>query len=51
VPAAHISIGNGASAMLHNHGYDFNDEAIPYGAALYASIVESKLAQYTMEGA
>jgi len=43
VPGAHISIGNGDSADVHNHRYDFNDAAIPYGAALYAAIVEKKL--------
>jgi amidohydrolase len=43
VPGAHISIGNGLTAGVHNHKYDFNDEAIPYGAALYAAIVEKKL--------
>jgi len=43
VPGAHITIGNGETSALHNHGYDFNDEAIPYGVALYAEIVERKL--------
>jgi hippurate hydrolase len=43
VPGAHINLGNGDSAALHNHLYDFNDEAIPYGIALYAKIVEKKL--------
>jgi hippurate hydrolase len=43
VPGAHISIGNGATAGVHNHKYDFNDEAIPYGTSLYAAIVEKKL--------
>ena len=43
VPGAHINLGNGASAALHNHKYDFNDETIPYGVALYAGIVEKKL--------
>jgi hippurate hydrolase len=43
VPGAHINLGNGDSAALHNHLYDFNDEAIPYGVALYAQIVENKL--------
>jgi amidohydrolase len=47
VPGAHISIGNGETAAVHNHGYDFNDEAIPYGAALYAAIVEQKLPKGT----
>jgi metal-dependent amidase/aminoacylase/carboxypeptidase family protein len=43
VPGAHISIGNGDSAGVHNHRYDFNDEAIPFGVALYAAIVGQKL--------
>jgi hippurate hydrolase len=47
VPGAHINLGNGDSAALHNHLYDFNDEAIPYGAALYAAIVEKKLPKGT----
>jgi hippurate hydrolase len=43
-PGAYINIGNGeASAPLHNDRYDFNDEAIPYGAGLYAALVEQKL--------
>jgi hippurate hydrolase len=43
VPGAHINLGNGDSAALHNHKYDFNDEAIPYGVALYGTIVEKRL--------
>ncbi|HET6307358.1 MAG TPA: M20 aminoacylase family protein [Rhodopila sp.] len=43
VPGAHINLGNGDSAPLHNHLYDFNDETIPYGVALYSAIVEKKL--------
>ncbi len=43
VPGAHINLGNGDSAALHNHLYDFNDEAIPYGVALYGAIVEKRL--------
>ncbi len=43
VPGAHINLGNGESAALHNHLYDFNDEAIPYGVALYGAIVEKRL--------
>jgi hippurate hydrolase len=43
VPGAHINLGNGTSAALHNHLYDFNDETIPYGVALYSTIVEKKL--------
>jgi amidohydrolase len=47
VPGAHINLGNGDSAALHNHLYDFNDETIPYGVALYATITEKKLPKGT----
>jgi hippurate hydrolase len=44
VPGAMINLGNGeSSAPVHNHRYDFNDEIIPLGAALFARIVERKL--------
>jgi hippurate hydrolase len=43
VPGAYIQVGNGESAQLHNPAYNFNDECIPFGSALYASIVEQKL--------
>jgi amidohydrolase len=44
VPGAYINLGNGAdSAPVHNPAYNFNDAAIPYGVALFASIVERKL--------
>ncbi len=43
VPGAHMLVGNGGSAEVHNHRYDFNDDAIPYGAALFAAITEHKL--------
>jgi metal-dependent amidase/aminoacylase/carboxypeptidase family protein len=45
VPGAHVHFGNGGSASVHNHKYDFNDEAIPFAAALFAEIVERKLAR------
>ena len=45
VPGAHINLGNGDSAALHNHLYDFNDQTIPYGVALYTAIAEKKLAK------
>jgi len=44
VAGAYIQVGNGESAQLHNPAYNFNDECTPYGSALYASIVEQKLA-------
>ena len=43
VPGAHINFGNGETAAVHNDRYDFNDESIPYGVALFAGIVEKKL--------
>ena len=46
-PGAYINIGNGAGedvCMVHNPGYDFNDEILPLGAAYYATLVETKLA-------
>jgi len=43
VPGAYIHVGNGDGAMPHNPRYAFNDEAIPYGAALYARVVERGL--------
>ena len=49
VPGAHINLGNGDSAALHNHLYDFNDEIIPYGVALWAAITEKKLPKGTRD--
>ena len=46
VPGCYFNIGNGAgegSCEVHNPGYDFNDEALPLGATVFARIVESKL--------
>ena len=46
IPGAFINLGNGGdSAPVHNHQYNFNDAAIPYGVALWASVVEQKLAK------
>jgi amidohydrolase len=45
-PGAYINIGNGdraGSVPVHNPRYDFNDEALPLGASLYARIIERKL--------
>jgi amidohydrolase len=44
VPGAYINLGNGeTSAPVHNDRYDFNDETIPYGAAMFARLVERTL--------
>ncbi len=42
VPGCYINIGNGG-CEVHNPGYDFNDEALPLGAAFFARAVETKL--------
>ncbi|MFC4166332.1 M20 aminoacylase family protein [Teichococcus aestuarii] len=43
VPGAYIHVGNGPGAAAHNPHYNFNDEATPFGAALYAQVVERVL--------
>jgi hippurate hydrolase len=40
VPGAYLNLGNGPGFAPHHPGYMFNDEAIPYGAGLYARLVE-----------
>ena len=48
-PGAYINIGNGeASAPVHNALYDFNDDAIPDGAGVLATLVEMKLPRATL---
>ncbi len=45
-PGAYIQIGNGegeGGCEVHNPGYDFNDAALPFGASLFARLVERKL--------
>ena len=42
-PGAYLRLGQGSSAPLHNSRYDFNDEVLPLGAALHASIVEQAM--------
>lgn len=42
-PGAYIFLGNGDSANLHHPAYDFNDDAIAYGASWYAGMVEARL--------
>jgi len=48
VPGAFMNIGNGdgeGSCEVHNPGYDFNDEILPLGAALFVKLAERKLAK------
>jgi amidohydrolase len=45
-PGAYIWIGNGdgeGSCMVHNPGYDFNDEILPLGATWWVRLAETSL--------
>jgi amidohydrolase len=44
-PGAYLRLGQGGegSCFLHNSRYDFNDDVLPLGSALYASLVEQSL--------
>ena len=47
VPGCYLNIGNGlgeGGCEVHNPAYDFNDEALPLGAAFFARLVERRLA-------
>jgi hippurate hydrolase len=48
VPGCYINIGNGEGGAggceVHNPAYDFNDRALPLGAAFFARAVETRLA-------
>jgi hippurate hydrolase len=44
-PGAYMRVGQGGegSCMLHNSRYDFNDEILPLGSALHASLIERSM--------
>ena len=45
-PGAYLRLGQGMGAghsTLHNSRYDFNDDILPLGAALYASLIEQSM--------
>jgi amidohydrolase len=42
-PGAFIMIGNGIGPGLHNPGYNFNDEAIPFGVSYWVRLAETAL--------
>ncbi len=47
VPGCYLNIGNGGadgSCEVHNPAYDFNDDALPLGAAFFTRLVERRLA-------
>jgi amidohydrolase len=44
-PGAYLRIGQGGEGcFLHNSRYDFNDEILPLGSALHASLIEKSMA-------
>jgi hippurate hydrolase len=43
VPGCFAFVGNGNSAPLHNPTYDFDDTALPFGAAFHVAIVRHRL--------
>ena len=50
VPGCYLHIGNGggeSSCEVHNPAYDFNDAALPLGAAFFVRVVERKLPRGT----
>ncbi len=42
-PGAYIYTGNGDTAALHHPAYNFDDEAIPFGASWYAGMAEARM--------
>jgi hippurate hydrolase len=52
-PGAYFRLGQGGAAagcFLHNARYDFNDEVLPLGAALFARLAERTLAPPGLAG-
>jgi amidohydrolase len=42
-PGAYIFLGNGDTADWHHPAYNFDDNAIPFGASWYAGMVEARM--------
>lgn len=42
-PGAYIFLGNGDTAMCHHPAYNFDDEAIPYGASWLSGMAEARM--------
>jgi hippurate hydrolase len=50
-PGCYIWVGNGdgeGSCMVHNPGYDFNDDILPIGASYWATLVEQQLSRQAL---
>jgi metal-dependent amidase/aminoacylase/carboxypeptidase family protein len=53
IPGAYIWLGQGSAckgAPLHTPGYDFNDEVLPLGAGLLATLAERRLGRHPRVG-
>ncbi|MDP3263345.1 MAG: M20 aminoacylase family protein [Tabrizicola sp.] len=42
-PGAYIFLGNGDTAMVHHPAYNFDDNAIPFGASWYSGMAEARM--------
>ena len=42
-PGAYIFLGNGDTAACHHPAYNFDDEAIPFGASWYSGMIEARM--------
>ena len=42
-PGAYIFLGNGDTPNCHHPAYNFDDEAIPFGASWYSGMVEARM--------
>jgi hippurate hydrolase len=43
-PGAYLRLGQGSdNCFLHNSRYDFNDDVLPLGSALHASLIEQAM--------
>lgn len=42
-PGAYIFVGNGNTPNCHHPAYNFEDEAIPFGASWYSGMVEARM--------
>ena len=53
VPGAYMRIGQGGQdgGFLHNSRYDFNDDILPLGAALHASLIEQAMPLHSPDAA
>lgn len=44
IPGCYLNVGNGYTEPLHNAGYDFNDDVIPFGVGFFVEVARNRLA-------